>query len=328
LIVGDPTLIPFWFQYEIDVSHAVGRLCFEDLIGYSHYVENLIRYESEKQEEKNRLVLFGAENGDELTSLCTQHLAEPLATEIERMDRKKQWSLERVAPIDAKKERLKALMGGQQTPSMLFTISHGTTASKNAQRREQLQGGLVCSDWQVQKGIKRSDCFCADDLGEEADLTGLVAFHFACFTAGTPEYDSMRLPHQTRKRLHNKPFVARLPQAMLGKKNGALAIIGHVGQAYQQSFLWDDRVNEINHFAETLCRIMEGERVGHALEPFNRRFADISTTLMGQRFSPRPPSPNMWKLASWLALQDARSFAVLGDPAVQLATQTNQGDES
>jgi len=324
LIVGDPKLIPFWFQFEMDISYAVGRLCFEDPQGYAHYVRNLLEYERNQVAKAHRLVLLGVENGDGLTALCDKQLMAPLNARVRASPRTKEWFSERIPSTESTRQQMSELMGGSQTPSLLFTLSHGVTASNDAQLREQVQGGLVCADWRADQAIKRSHCFLAEDLQAEADLSGLITFFFACYTGGTPEFDGYPMPHRSRRRLHHKSFVARLPQAMLGRKNGALAVIAHVDQAYQQSFLWDERVNEIDHFSETLCRMMEGECVGHAMEAFNRRFADIAASLMGREFSFQPPSPQERKLASWLAFQDARSFILLGDPAVRLATKARE----
>ncbi|MDJ0840678.1 MAG: hypothetical protein QNK37_29475 [Acidobacteriota bacterium] len=319
MIIGHPDIIPFSFQSELDVAYAVGRICFHTLEEYAHYARNVVAHESRDHHETKGLTLFNVENNEPLTASCMASLVAPLEQRIARYRQRHgcEWPVTLISGEQARRERLVHLMGGPETPSVLFTASHGACFSKSKEKRERLQGGLICANWQKPGKVAREDCFCADDLPASADLSGLISFQFACYSAGTPRYDGCRLPDQKQRELHHKPFVAGLAMAMLGRPAGALAVIGHVDQAFQHSFLQHEKVSQVTHFAGTLTKIMRGCPVGFAMEHFNRRLAAVSTALMGRMWAPGIPTEDD-RLAHWLAWQDAYNYAVLGDPAVRL----------
>lgn len=318
VIIGSPEKIPFSFQIELDLIYAVGRICFEKLEDYRQYAHNVVYHENCGQPSSKRAVLFGMGNGDHLTKLSQDVLVRPLATKLVKRseDAFLGWRIEMVESEQATHTRLRGYIHSEQAPALLFTASHGTTFSKDSERRRRLQGGLVCSDWQMGQPVSEESCFFGGNIDGGAHMSGMIAFLFGCFTAGTPACDTT-IPNATR-RLHDYDFVAALPQAMLAHNQGALAVIGHVDQCFLHSFLWEETISEIEHFASTLGKLMRGMPVGHAMEHFNRRFALMSAWLMDQFCNPEPPSESSIKLRSWVSLQDARNYVVLGDPAVRL----------
>jgi len=50
-------------------------------------------------------------------------------------------------------------------------------------------GGLLCQDWTGFGSIKREHCVTGADIGDDANVSGMVAFCFACYGAGTLDRD-------------------------------------------------------------------------------------------------------------------------------------------
>lgn len=323
LLVGDPTAIRLPLQYQLDVQFAVGRLWFDEVEEYTRYASNVVRAERGNGRAK-RLSLFGVRNaGDLATQRSADHLVAPLAAALSGSVCG--WQVTSALAADATKERLSTLMGGANTPAVLFTASHGMLLEPGHEDQRAHQGALVCQDWPGPFGhrgeMSPEFYFSRDDLRDEtADLTGLIAFHFACFSAGTPQMDEFeQATNAQRKQIAPAAFFGALPLRMLSHPNGALAVIGHVERAWDTSFLWRRAGEQIAVFESTLRRLMEGHPVGNAFEYFGLRYAelasDLQTLLDDEGNGRRRPDAEMAGL--WSAMRDARNYVVMGDPAVR-----------
>jgi hypothetical protein len=322
LLVGSPEDIPFDFQFELGIQRAVGRLCFDHLDDYRTYACKVVTAERSAPVRPRRLTLFGVDNPDDpATSYTTEDLIVPLLTRLP--SRAPDWNVEGVLGAAATKERLRMLLGGEKTPALLFTASHGLATPENDLPGE--LGSILCGDWPGPQAwneeIPPGFYFAAADLPAGTDLTGLVSFHFACYSAGIPLEDSFGVPGDAKRRLASRACLARLPQRLL--THGALAVIGHVDRAWCHSFLDQQDRQQLQTFSAVLTALLRGLPAGMATQYLSERYADLQSgvsrwlidiaagkTIDREAFA-----------RDWIALADARSYLLLGDPAVRLRTR-------
>lgn len=329
LIVGSPSDIPYRFQTQLDVQYAVGRIHFETIREYANYAASVVAVEAGSIRRPREAAFFRVANeDDDATRRSASQLVGPLARglEVGYPD----WRIQSIPPVQATKATLTSLLGGARTPSLLFTASHGMKFARGSDRQLPHQGALLCQDWpgpqEWRQTIPQDFYFAGDDLTANADLLGLIAFFFACYGAGTPQFnefarnDYSGVATYTKEMIAEQPFMARLPVTMLSRPRGALAVVGHVERAWSYSFDWGNAGTQTTVFESTLRRLLDGHPLGSALEFFNQRYAELSTMLNdaleeidgGKRYEP-------FELAGiWTANNDARGYTIIGDPAVRL----------
>ncbi|MES1243459.1 MAG: hypothetical protein ABUT39_17755 [Acidobacteriota bacterium] len=330
LIVGDPKTIPFRFQYDLDVPHAVGRLHLKNADDYASYARSVVDAETGNgvlpRRPRREVALFGVCNPDDPATYRTLYdLIEPLAKVVkEELKKKPGWDLREFLREDATKAQLARLLGGGETPSLLFTASHGMRFPIDDKRFPADQGALLCQDWPGpivwgKKEIPRDFYFSGADVGDQS-LLGLIAFFLACHSAGSPDlsdFDEYNLAEPTR--IAPAPFLADLPSRLLSHPcGGALAVVGHIDRAWTISFGFSESGQTEVYDSLVKC-LLDGHPIGFAMEYVNQTHAALSADL-SQFVGKRALSPNEERRLNrtWQANNDARNFVVLGDPAVRL----------
>ena len=326
LLVGDPEAIPFRFQYELDVNYAVGRIHFDSVQAYASYAQSVVAEETRaQQEEALEAVFFGVRNrGDRATQLSADRLVAPLSKAL-TANGGDAWKVQTLLAAEATRANLSRAVLAPQRPSLLFTASHGMGFPDGDARQLPDQGALLCQDWpgplQHRGPIPADFYFSASDVPADANLGGLIAFHFACYGAGTPKFDDYAHSAKVRAQIAPRAFVSALCQRELGlAQGGALAVVGHVERAWTYSFSWPGAGDDLTVFETALDQVMSGGRLGAAMNSFSQKYADVAVSLNGvledERFG---AARNDAMLAGlWTANNDARSYVVLGDPAVRL----------
>ncbi len=324
LLIGDAERLPFRFQYQLDIQFAVGRLCFDTLDDYARYAAGVVAAETGTLALPRRALFFGARSpADEATFLSSTELVAPLAEAIATQH--PDWRIDAPAPHEAKRARLAQVLR-DGAPALLFTASHGMAFPTGDPRQAAHQGALLCSDWpgplDWRQPIPPEFYFTADDVDDHAVVQGMVAFFFACFGAGTPQRSDFDHLAGVAVPLASHPFVARLPQRLLAHPRGAaLAVIGHIDQAWGYSFQWEGAGRQLAVFESMVTRLLAGQPVGQAVEYLNERYAELSAELTALlQDERRGATVDDATLAGiWTATNDARSYVILGDPAARLA---------
>lgn len=345
LIVGSPVQIPFSFQYQLDVRYAVGRLCFHTPQEYAYYAQSVVQAETMHERGafgmNKRISFFGVGNSDDkATQLSTQYLINPLSQKVIEKRASKGWAIDTIMSEQATKEQFHHMIHTpDKRPSFLFTASHGMEFPKGNAKQLRHQGALLCQNWPGpvewgRKPIPEDFYFSGDDISSDARLLGMIAFFFACFGAGTPQVDDYS--HHFRRGASQKAiaehnFIASLPTHLLANPNGgALAVIGHVERAWGYSFNWPDLDSDITSLDQMMRTLTTGTPIGDAIDHLNFRYASISTALTDklerEKLGKTVQASEIAGL--WVANNDARSYVILGDPAVRLlyAEETNATD--
>jgi hypothetical protein len=246
------------------------------------------------------------------------------------------WEIASTRGAAATKAELRKLVGGPEAPALLFTASHGAAFDAGDERQAADQGALLCADWpgpeQWKEPIPPEFYFSGADLAAYTpNLLGMINFHFACFGGGTPRLDRFRKWAWTPnypEQIAPQAMVSGLPKALLSHQHGgALAVVGHVDRAWSYSFKWKGVQGKPVTFENALHEILRGRRLGHALQYFNDRHANIAVELNGLiEDIDFGAVPDKYELASlWVGNNDAQGYVIIGDPAVRLAVEAHPG---
>jgi hypothetical protein len=234
---------------------------------------------------------------------------------------------------EATLKNLKATLGNNidgLSPALVYTATHGLGwPGKDENMRRQMQGALVCQDYDGNGGI-----FSADLVPKDAPfLHGSIVFTFSCYGAGTPERSDFFHWYHDPRLLECRPtsdFVAALPTEMLAHPQGPLAFLGHIDPSWCYSFIGPENVNykswgsRMGPFREAVKLLLDGASIGYAVNGINATYAVMSVSLVSIedqfRADPRNADKSPWRgqlVNKWMTANDMKNFVVLGDPAVK-----------
>lgn len=328
LLVGSPESIAFEFQYTLDIYWAVGRLFFPTSIEYARYAASVVAYETEPVKTSRQVALFAtAHDFDRATQLFTSKVAEPLAKpegKYGALGSRQKFALRKFLGIDATKRNFAKILRGEiegGIPALIFSGTHGMEFELGDARQSEAQGALVCQDWPGYGSIGADHWFAARDVPDSARLAGVIHFCFACYGAGCPREDNFARTAAGPRTIAEQAMLARLGQAMLAHPaGGALASLGHIDRAWAYTFVSDRGKGQVQGIRDVLAGILSGDRIGHATDQFNVRWAALSTDLSEslQAAVQGNSVANAVLANRWVARDDARNYIILGDPAIRL----------
>ncbi|MCG8457420.1 MAG: C25 family cysteine peptidase, partial [Holophagales bacterium] len=316
LLVGSPVDTPFELQYGLDVQYAVGRLHFDQAEDYARYAQTVVRQETSPGPVR-RGAVFGVDTGKPVDRFLIEALVDPLTHALARW---KGGRATRPAIFRAAGDRKADLEQILQTPpGFLFAAGHGLRVSNLESPTFHIrQGALLCSGHEGGP-VPLEACFSGKDVENLPDLEGLIAFSFACYSAGVPSHDTFADdPLAPAARVAPRSMVSHLAKRMLA--HGAQAFVGHVDRAWDTSFDWSSgEGDQVKVYESVLTQLLEGARIGHAFEWINQKYAEGSTALVNlhrEGFLTREERELLARVTK--ATLGARNYVVIGDPAVRL----------
>ena len=317
LLVGTPQQISFEFQFVLDTQWCVGRVYFDTPAEYESYARAVVEYETAATlpHKKDAAMWMTHNAGDAATGLLLNQVGQPFQSEAPGAE--EGWTFRCFLDAQATKQQLGDVLTSR--PAVLFTGSHGLEwpqADADGQRKN--QGALVTQEWMPHSPVNAEQRFGADDLGS-TNVQGMFCFLFACFGGGCPSTDTYRNDNEGNPLpLADQPLIARLPQKLLA--NGALAVMAHVDRAWSWSFQTGSGIPQNQVLRSTIDCIMGGARAGQAADFFNLQWATLAALLgVVQKNRPAATLGNLL-----IARDDARNYALLGDPAVRLRVEDMQ----
>jgi hypothetical protein len=325
LILADPVAIPFEFQTQLDLQHAVGRVWFDSPDSLHEYAKSVVSAETGTGRGVSDWTFFSPHHPEDWFTRQSGGLLRLLAERLRPVLKQKGARLQHFAGKEARIAALQDLLA-DLPPLLLFSAGHSLVYPPGDPRQSTRQGALVCADWLGPSGaagpFPETLSFGADGIPGGGDLRGLIFIQYSSFSLGTPQLETLSPGDATRRQLAPESFVASLPQRLLGLPygRGALAAVGWIDRLWSYATP-EGTARELALFENSLARLAEGVPLGAAFEPFQERYAELASELTRAledlEYGALPDEARLAE--NWAALNNARSLAIFGDPAVRLA---------
>ncbi len=344
LLMGDIDEISLATQLVLGIDSFPGRLACETDDGYSAYVDKVLRWQRKPSPKSAaRSLFYTVDDGTQATGHGYDKLITPLHSECAKV-----WQTRRAAyPAESvhshgwgdEPDPDDFLdVAGKDTPSVLFSLSHGKgpprrSRSWTRERARLLQGSMQ---------FGRAGAVTREEVGHGNFLPGGFWFYFACFGAGTPSEsafarwlalrgdDNPKLRQVLAGLAKDGGFTSGVTKAALANPNGPLAIYGHFDLAWSFSFesprgTRSHPISRAKSFFTPLAKLLQKERAGAAFLALQlelgRVNAEINTTYAAAQLNAGTVhgAPETTALSNlWMLREDLGHYVLLGDPAVRL----------
>jgi len=341
MILGDLDGVSLELQHTLANGSFVGRLHCPTLKGYRNYAEKVVARERGVPARRARSLFYTTQDGSGAIGTGYRHLVEPCMRMTGDMAGRGKLDLEGMTEIpysDWGPDEMLAV-SGVDTPSMMFSLSHGTGAPRRGWRSPDQQRAL-----QGALSMGGEGPLTADMVRESRFLPGGILMCIACYGAGTPPTSAF-YPWLSALAAHGgdaeqaaavlralpkpgeRPFVAALPQALLANPSGPLAVIGHMDLAWTFGFTDPSgKKSRASRMFAALRAVLGGSRVGVGLDSLMHSYREANDDLMARyqlqrdaaaRGQADPVAPRLLG-DLWMQRNDLRGYVLLGDPAARL----------
>lgn len=271
-----------------------------------------------------RVDLIAPGSAGDVPARLTQHwLIDPLASAL----REQGAPVTTAVGLQPTKAFLKALLTRKGSPGLFFFAGHGLGFPCGDSRQAAHQGALLCADWPgpqptLRSGSLTPDLYLSgDDIADTACPGVSLAVLYASYSAAVPQLAGERLLPEAGP-IAARSLIAGLPQHLLGSPgDGPLAVIGMADRVWGWAVDGPRREGPTTLMRSLLLSLLNGRRIGAAMEVANERYVELSTLLSDELEEIEFGKSNDpgWLADLWMANNDARFMILLGDPAVQFA---------
>ena len=341
MILGDLDRVSLELQHVLANGSLVGRLHCPTAKGYRNYAEKVVAREQAAAAPRPRALYYTVQDGSPAIGAGSRHLVEPSVRMTADLATRGKLVVDGPTTVPYSEWGPDELFtaAAVDTPSLLFTLSHGLGVPRRGWRSPEQQRAL-----QGALSLGAEDPLTADMVRESRFLPGGIWMCVACYGAGTPPtsafYPWLALQAaqggnreqaeavlRALPRAGERPFVAALPQALLANPAGPLAVIGHMDLAWTFGFTDPGgKKSRASRLHATQRAIVAGSRVGVALDALLHAYREVNDELMARyqlqrdalaRDRPDPVDPRELGDA-WMQRNDLRGYVLLGDPAARL----------